>query len=312
MIKYSLIIPLYNKEKYIKKTLNSIILQKRKDLEVIIIDDKSTDNSYELVKKIIKNNLENVTLLKNEVNIGVSETRNRGIELVKGEYCIFLDSDDCLKEKFFYKLDKVLDKYKISILCLLRIYNSSQKKEYDYSSVMDYLKLVDKNLFEMKCYRSILKRKIFFGGSAEIVIRTSLIKKNRFNKEINQMEDYDFYFNILKENKISIYLYNEPLVLIEDVVNDSLSNKNMKFEEIGEFKILNNQFLIEEKWLRKKIFWTLMYSYLSRMEIKDRLALVIREKKKILRNLDINKYFIGSLFGIFGIDLNKIRKGVRK
>jgi teichuronic acid biosynthesis glycosyltransferase TuaG len=89
----SIIIPLYNSEKFIKDTINSVLFQTYTNWEVIIVDDCSTDNSVEIILKIIDNN-SNIRLIKLENNVGSAQSRNTALELANGRFITFLDSDD--------------------------------------------------------------------------------------------------------------------------------------------------------------------------------------------------------------------------
>lgn len=91
MKKVSVIIPLYNEEKYITACVESVINQTYKNLEIIIVDDKSTDNSLKIVKKIKDKRIKIISLKK---NAGVANARNKGVEAATGDYICFLDSDD--------------------------------------------------------------------------------------------------------------------------------------------------------------------------------------------------------------------------
>src|SRR5437868_5245658 len=93
-MKISIIIPCYNAHKTIGKTIDSILVQKIPIYEIIVIDDCSTDQSIQYIKK----NYNHVTLVKNETNRGAAYTRNRGIEEAKGEVLIFIDSDLVVKK----------------------------------------------------------------------------------------------------------------------------------------------------------------------------------------------------------------------
>ena len=93
----SIIVPVYNTETFVLRTLKSVSTQDYNNLEVIIIDDKSTDHSIQVIDNFIKQNSDTkktFILLKNEENKGLSMTRNRGISISKGKYIYFLDSDD--------------------------------------------------------------------------------------------------------------------------------------------------------------------------------------------------------------------------
>lgn len=99
MPKFSIIVPVYNVEKYIKKSLDSILNQSFKDYEVIVVNDGTKDNSIELIKdypvKII-----------NQKNQGLSVARNTGVKHATGEYIIFIDSDDWIEKDLLKKLNK--------------------------------------------------------------------------------------------------------------------------------------------------------------------------------------------------------------
>lgn len=90
MPKISVVIPLYNKENQIRKTLNSVLSQTFNDFEILIIDDGSTDKSKEVVQSILDSRIRFIS----QENMGVSIARNHGIQEAKGEYIAFLDADD--------------------------------------------------------------------------------------------------------------------------------------------------------------------------------------------------------------------------
>ena len=106
MKKVSIIIPCYKCEKYIIKTLESAVSQEYTNIEIIVINDGSTDNCSSVVKTIKDDRIH----LIEQKNQGVSFSRNKGIAMAKGEYVVFLDADDLLHPSFIerrvYKLSK--------------------------------------------------------------------------------------------------------------------------------------------------------------------------------------------------------------
>ena len=109
MVKVSIIIPVYNTAKYLEDCLESASEQTLKDIEIIIVNDDSTDNSEDIIKKFCdKDNRFNYF---KQTHKGVSSARNKGIELAKGEYIFFLDSDDIVAEDYFEKLYTNARKY---------------------------------------------------------------------------------------------------------------------------------------------------------------------------------------------------------
>lgn len=93
-MKLSIIIPVYNQEELVIKCLDSIPL--RDDIEILLIDDGSTDNTYKNILNYKNNSTKNIRLFKNNKNMSVGYSRNRGIENSTGEYIMFVDSDDYL------------------------------------------------------------------------------------------------------------------------------------------------------------------------------------------------------------------------
>ena len=103
MPKISVIVPVYNTEEFLKDCLDSVVEQTEKDIEIIVIDDGSTDNSPKIEEKYQKK-YSNVKVYKNERNLGQSKTRNRGIEIAEGDYITFLDSDDYVNPGMYEEL----------------------------------------------------------------------------------------------------------------------------------------------------------------------------------------------------------------
>ena len=96
-IKVSVIVPVYNTELYLERCLNSILNQTFKDIELIIVNDNSNDNSHKIIETFINENT-NIKYIDNKENKGVSNCRNEAIKISSGEYILFIDSDDYLDE----------------------------------------------------------------------------------------------------------------------------------------------------------------------------------------------------------------------
>ncbi len=107
---FSVIVPVYNKGRVLRETLNSIRNQSFKDFECIIIDDGSTDDSYDISMEYCKRG-ENFFISKYE-NAGVGTARNRGIEQAKGQYIVFVDADDIIEDSLLSKLSSYISEFK--------------------------------------------------------------------------------------------------------------------------------------------------------------------------------------------------------
>lgn len=109
--KVSIILPVYNGELYLRECLESLVNQTLKDIEIIAIDDNSTDNSFSILKEY-KNKYPNLRIYRNNKNIGVGATRNRGISLAKGEYIGFVDNDDYISNTMYQTMYDLASHYK--------------------------------------------------------------------------------------------------------------------------------------------------------------------------------------------------------
>ena len=113
-MRFSIIIPLYNKEGYVRRTLESVIAQTYKDFECIIVDDGSTDGSAaiceEVIHPFIHSAVHPIRLIK-QANAGVAAARNNGVAATKGEYVCFLDADDWWEPTWLEEMDKLIREY---------------------------------------------------------------------------------------------------------------------------------------------------------------------------------------------------------
>ena len=123
----SVVVPVYNVEKYLKRCLNSILVQTYSNLEILLIDDGSTDQSGQICDEFAKLDSRIRVLHKN--NGGLSDARNVGIEAAKGEYVTFVDSDDYVDEDLIEYLYKMIEQTHTEMsVCINRLYNEKTRK----------------------------------------------------------------------------------------------------------------------------------------------------------------------------------------
>lgn len=108
-MRFSVIVPLYNKEPYVEKALRSILGQTFYDFELVIVNDGSKDNSLAVAEKVLAG-IGNARII-NQENSGVSTARNNGVSASKGEYICFLDADDWWEPMFLEEMSKLVDEY---------------------------------------------------------------------------------------------------------------------------------------------------------------------------------------------------------
>ena len=131
MKKVSVIIPVYNGEKYLAKTLNSVLNQTFKDFEVICINDKSQDNTSEILKEYSQKD-DRIMVITNYENVGAARTRNVGIDMAEGEYIYFLDADDYIDEKYLECMVNTIEQKQCDVILNLSIMNESNGHSVAY------------------------------------------------------------------------------------------------------------------------------------------------------------------------------------
>ena len=203
------IIPLYNKKNFIQKALNSALNQKKLKFEkIIVINDGSTDNGDEVVKKLaVKNS--SIKLL-NQKNLGSSVARNNGIKFSKADFIVFLDADDQLHEKYLLCLNLMNHQHPQS-----KVYSSKHFNVFDNHQLLENSKNI--KLFKSKIIKldnPILKYsfnpKIFC--SSGICIERNLITNTLFPEKVNVGEDIYTWLKIFKNNHL-VY-YDKELIFI--------------------------------------------------------------------------------------------------
>ena len=109
-MRFSVIIPLYNKGPYLSKALTSVIAQTLLDFELIVVDDGSTDDSFKVAQSVLENTDVKHQLIRQE-NAGVSTARNNGVLAASGDYICFLDADDWWAPSFLERMDRLIHEY---------------------------------------------------------------------------------------------------------------------------------------------------------------------------------------------------------
>lgn len=208
----SIVMPAYNCEKYVVEAINSILAQTHQNWELLVLDDGSKDNTLQVINEF-GNRDSRIRPLQNEKNMGVSATRNRGIELASGEWIAFLDSDDMWEPSKLEKQFKVAEENSAEFLFTGSSYINEEgepfKGIFEVPDKVSYKKLRNQNV--MSCSSVIIKKKFF----------------DNIKMEKDEMhEDYAVWLRILKLG-VTAYGVNEPL-LIYRISRNSKSGNKMK------------------------------------------------------------------------------------
>lgn len=211
MEKVSIIVPIYNSEKFLKKCLDSLINQTYKNIEIVCVNDGSKDNSLEILKDY--KSKDNRVVVIDKENEGVSIARNTGIQKATGEYITFVDSDDWVDEDFIEKLYTALKEQNVEVV-RGNFYKNSNYETHDFVGNLKDLK--NKTFFttEKKFSNSVIN-KIATGELPCYVVllmasKENILKTPLFNSELKLMEDVVFYMNLLN-NVESIYFLDTPI-----------------------------------------------------------------------------------------------------
>lgn len=269
-IKFSIIVPIYNVEKYVEECIKSLVNQSYKNTEIILLNDGTQDNSFELCKKYAESN-ENIVLVDKQ-NEGVSKTRNRGIDIARGEYIIFVDSDDSLELKALEKIEKVVLSDGLTIFGYNKIYKD--KKDHIYKADLQFndITQVEKMIFESELVGGYLFNKVF---SRKIIKDHNL----KFNPNIHYCEDLLFVCEYLQYchnfNYISKGLYNYRMRR-SSVTYNYITKKNTS--------ILKSYEILLQKYKKNKLISNnLKYRYLvSYYKLKSVIDNTIEINKEVL------------------------------
>ena len=244
MPKVSVIVPVYNVEKYVEKCLMTLINQTLKDIEIIVVNDGSTDNSKEIIKKYCSNFPEKIKYYEKE-NGGLSDARNYGMQYATGDYIAFLDSDDYVE----------LDTYE-------KLYNKAINENSDIVECDFIWEYPDKKVIDKGIIYGTKKGMITY---ARVVAWNKLIRRELIEKsgviypKGLRYEDIEFFYKMVPfYDKVSFV--KEPL--IHYIQRDSsISNvQNERTKEI--FEVLDNVIsYYKEKNIYDEYKYELEYTY---------------------------------------------------
>lgn len=291
----SVIIPVFNREKYIKECIDSVLRQKEIEIEIIIIDDGSTDNSLKICKEY-EERYSNIIVVHTE-NKGLSAARNLGISLAKGDYIHFVDSDDFLPNDTLYKdiFSKILNNKVDLIIGRSRFYNENRTTSVGENKCFGVSGVFSENIFNMMVDRNIWS--IASSSCNKIINRNYLLDRKLFFKEGILHED-DLWIGYLFNLNPHIFLYDDILYAVRLQKNSIMRSSNSKLmqkKSISKMIISNelSEMIILNKNISKNICARLLANYISFFiegvkyyyEVDDRRKFLneVREYKKVLR-----------------------------
>ncbi len=188
----SIIVPVYNGEKYLQQCLNSLINQDYKNIKIYVVNDASTDNSVEIIKEFTKKD-SRINLIDNSVNGGVSKARNTALQKLDSDYFTFVDCDDWVEPNFISKLVSMHDKNTLFTSCGYE-YQKRSTKPYKNNSEIIKLYSANEAVGEVVTYKDI------FCFSWNKLYKTSMLKSLVFPEEVGLGEDSIFNIHYIANN----------------------------------------------------------------------------------------------------------------
>jgi glycosyltransferase involved in cell wall biosynthesis len=297
----SIIIPLYNKERFIKETLDSVFNQTFLDYELIIINDGSTDKSCEIVKSICKNK-KNIILISQE-NQGLSSTRNKGIRLAKGEIIALLDADDLWNKNYLKEIHKLYNDFpEASLYGTDYIEKLSSTIELEPSkNISGKLKnstFLIEDFFRASLFQPIVNPSCF-------CFKKEVFKTVKFNESINFGEDVDYFINS-NLNFSFAYSY-KPLATVNLNIPNQITQLGFKGKRLPDFDQFE-KYTSQKNSLKKYIDTKRYFLLIQCRMLNDKENYLILRKSLNLSNLNSRQKFLLQTPLIILKFLKKIKK----
>lgn len=278
MCKISVIMPVYNGEKYLNEAIDSIIYQTFRDFELIIIDDASTDNTSNIIKSY---NDDRIVFIKNNENLGIAKTLNKGIEIAKGKYIARMDADDI---SYKHRLDiqyKFMEDNTEVGMCGSSVEMFSEK---------------DNNIKLHECptnYEEIKVLQIFNTAFAHptVMIRKNILDKYnlRYDEFYEGMEDYELWTRMSKITKLS----NIEEALLKYRIHSNQITKKISDIQYERMKLLKERILmnLSSDFTKEDAEILLMYSTNEIFKNEDKIYMVFNLFEKVIKaNLESKIY----------------------
>lgn len=297
---FSIIIPYFNKAKYIQRCLNSVLNQSVQDFEILLIDDGSTDEGLQFISDNYSSKL---TIIRQE-NQGVSAARNKGIENAKHPFIAFLDADDCWHHQFLEKVKEVIEK-ELNVKIIGAHY--SRDKEFLTANVdnLDYFKF--ENYFKSAPHNT------YFTSSSTIITADFFSKNKGFNTDLKNGEDIDLWIRTVHSGGNAYYIKNTLAYYSDEDENQTTNSKgNLEQTLVG---IINTNYKDALKISLDKDFnrFVCIYVYFNLYSYYYDSKYHLQAKETLKKN-EIHFYFLSLVYKLpftLGKKITNSSTGVR-
>lgn len=285
---FSIIIPLFNKEKFIKNTIDKVLSQSFQDFEIIIIDDGSTDDSGKIVKNIEDKRIRYFW----QENSGVSVARNRGIALAERDYICFLDADDEWALDFLEKMKNLIEKFSSYSVFSTGIEIDTGEKVIP--ALYTLSNPVADNIYVEDYFKGSMKYPII-SISSSVFHRFVFQNVGAFDEDMRSGEDTDLWIRIGKSYDV-IFLDE---ILCRYVFDNQSLSKNVKYKGI---KIKYEKFRgweSENQDIKKYLDWNRYSELLSNKILGHNANIKLLKSQIDFQNLSIKQKFLALIPNIF-------------
>lgn len=300
MAQVSIILPVYNVEPYLRQCLDSIINQTFKDIEIIIINDCSLDNSLQIIKEYQQKD-SRIILSDMPENQGLSNARNEGLKLATSKYIVFVDSDDWVKQDFIETLFNNIEKYKCDVFSGSFNFYNEKKAIYMEYRYPNYIK-------NYKNYKRLLSIPNFTCMAWHKIYNKKFLTENHllFDSSLKIKEDCLFFYELILA-KPKIVFNNIPIYFYRTERQNSLTNNQYFIMHAVKSLLKKINYLLSTEEKYKEYFKTFcIYAFLhiayglTCCEFsKKRTQYALLMIKQFLFNNNDNKLSISDKFVIY-------------
>lgn len=305
-IELSIIIPIYNVEQYLEECLESIYNIKNTSKEIILINDKSPDNSYKIIEKYKRKYPLETIVINHEINKGLSEARNSGLKIAKGKYVSFIDSDDIILSKQYEECFLLNKDYNLEIILGNgRYYKGNEiKEEFERDNKIKQFetttgKILLENMIKLNSYYEMIWLNFY---ERDFLIRNNI----NFYKGLLHEDTLFSFLTLLKANKVKyidkdFYLYRQR----ENSIMGNISIKNEKHrlficDKLSNI-ILKEKFRVDFECYIFKYIFNLYWGIFSRNKLQNKKVL----HKILFLKTKSFKFFIKKIILIINFPFNK-------
>lgn len=282
----SIIITVYNVEKYLRQCLDSVITQTFKDTEIIIVNDCSTDNCHKIIEEYQKKDAR-IFYINLPENIGVGFARNEGMKAAGGKYITFVDSDDWITNDYIEVLHKNIEKYNCDFICANFSVYDENKKTIKLNQWPEQFCNTDIN---SKKTKQQLLVSLYIWSAWSKIYKNSFLKNNNIKFRINKYEDVLFIYEIMLisneyffiGNNLYYYRINRSFSLTYDKKEKIYSFINL-IKEIKKLLIEKQEFdNYANSFYTHVILFTALEIEVSKLPFKELQKILLNIKKEFL------------------------------